>query len=137
MGYGKPLPWHCEIEELFTAFSVVNDCTYRHGHFDARSVVPRAIASFAMASALRGVLGIEPQVKKSVVVLARYQDNIAAGSAIPAARAAARNIFLASEGKAAIAAIASLYHDFSFVNKHENHAPQKAAARRLPLKTIA
>ena len=75
--------------------------------------------------------------EKRVVVGIRFEINAAAVASIAARWAAARNIFLAAKRDAAVAAVAGFHQDFSFVNKHENHSPQKTAARRLPVKTIA
>jgi hypothetical protein len=63
--------------------------------------------------------------------------NAAAVSAVASGRAAAGNELFTAKRDAAVAAAAGFHQDFSFVNKHENHAPKKTAARRLPLKTIA
>ena len=68
---------------------------------------------------------------------ARTARDERAMAAVAARRTAARNVFFAAKRDAAIASVASLDQYFCFVDKHENHSPQKTAARRRPLKTIA
>lgn len=90
-----------------------------------------------MAAAIRFEFAIVAVAQKCVVVRIRLEINAAAVAAVASGRTAAGDEFLASKRNATVAAVAGLYQYFCFVNKHENHSPQRLAARRLPLKTIA
>ena len=96
-----------------------------------------AVRAFAVAAAVGFEFAIVAIAEKRVVVGICLEINAAAVSAVAPGRAAARHEFLTAKRDAAVAAAAGLHQDFSFVNKHENHAPRKAAASRLPIKTIA
>ncbi len=96
-----------------------------------------AVGAFAVTAAIGFEFAIVAVAQKRVVVRIRFEINAAAVAAVAAGRTAARNEFLASKRNAAVAAVAGLHQYFCFVNKHENHSPQRLAARRLPLKTIA
>src|SRR5580700_8537918 len=53
-----------------------------------------------------------------VVPLARFHDHISALAAVAARRAAARHIFFAAEGHAAVAAVPRLHSNFRLIDKH-------------------
>jgi hypothetical protein len=73
-----------------------------------------------MPSALRLVLGVEAKVHKSVVALARFHHDIATIAAIATGRPAARNVFLPTEGEAAVPTVPSLHPDCGFINEHQS-----------------
>jgi hypothetical protein len=56
------------------------------------------------------------------MALAGFHDDVAAAAAVAARRPAARHEFFATEGEAAIAAVASFDPDFGFVNEHGKEA---------------
>ncbi len=72
-----------------------------------------------MASALGLVFGIEAEMNQRVVPLAGFHDHISALAAVAAGRAAARNIFFAAEGHAAVAAVPRLHSNFRLIDKHD------------------
>lgn len=125
-----------EIVKLLTRFRVVDDCADRHGQFYVVAFAPGAVTSFAVATALGGMLRVEPKVKKGVVMLARFEDDVAAAPSIPAAWASARHILLAPERKTAIAAIAGLYRDNNFVDEHVNRTVTAGQPVRPEVKRI-
>jgi len=61
---------------------------------------------------------VEAVAQQGVVVGVRFEIDAAARPAVAARRSAARHKFLAPEGDAAVSAVAGLYVDFGFVNKH-------------------
>jgi hypothetical protein len=90
-----------------------------------------------VAAAIGFEFAIVTVAKQRVVVGVRFEINAPAVATVASRGAAARHELFTAERDAAVAAAASPHQDFCFVNKHENHAPEKATARRLPLKTIA
>jgi len=79
--------------------------------------VAGALAALAVAAPLAFVFGIEAEMQKSIVVLARDQYDIAAPASITAAGAAARHVFLAPERKTAVAAIAGFDGNDYFIDE--------------------
>src|SRR6202023_495227 len=61
---------------------------------------------------------IEAIAQQCVVVGIRFEVNAAAVAAVAAGGSAARNEFLAPKRNAAVPAVAGLYVDFCFINKH-------------------
>lgn len=82
-----------------------------------------------MASALRPELAIVAIAQQRVVVGVRLEINVAAVAAVAARRAAARDVLLPAERHAAVAAVARLYQNFGFVNKHETPVPRGYSSR--------
>ena len=107
-----------EIVEQFTCIVIVDDGSHGNRSFGGRSFAPAAIAAFAVTPALARVLRIKPEMKQRVVVLARHQHDVTAASAVTAAGTAARDILLAPEGHAAVAAVAGFDGNINFVYKH-------------------
>jgi hypothetical protein len=64
------------------------------------------------------VFRIEAEMHQRIVPFAGFEDDVAAAAAVTAARPPARDEFLAPEGQAAVATIASLYVNAGFVNEH-------------------
>ncbi len=79
---------------------------------------PALVRAFAVASALRLVFGIEAEMHQRVMPLAGFHDHVSALAAVAARRSAARNIFLAAKGHAAIAAVAGLDPNFCLIDEH-------------------
>ncbi len=71
-----------------------------------------------MLAATSFVFGVEPEMNQRVMALARLHDDVAAMAAVAAGRAAAGDKFLAPEGHASIATVASFYSNFNFVQEH-------------------
>ncbi len=117
-GYDETLIRRRKIEELFARFGVVHDGSDRNKDFLISPGMAGALAAFAMTSAFGGVLGVEAQMQKSVVMFASDKDHITAASAIAAARAAARNKFLAAKCQATVAAVAGFHGYYNFINEH-------------------
>src|SRR4051812_11953404 len=105
------------MDQLAT-LKVIDDGANGNLQNDVVASLPGAVRAFAVAAALRIVLGIEAEVDQRVVRLARFHDDVAAAPAIAAARSTARNELLPAEGNAAVAAVAGLDADFRFINEH-------------------
>jgi hypothetical protein len=114
----KSLSGFGEVEKLLPGFPVVNDGSYRNGQFDGFAISSRSIAPFTVPASLRFVFGIESEMQQRVVVEAGNENHIAAVAAITAAWPAARHVFFATKRKATIAAVAGLYGNKNFVDKH-------------------
>src|SRR5436305_758988 len=71
-----------------------------------------------MAAAVAFEFAIVAITQQSIVVGIGFQINAATVAAIAAGRPATWNIFFAPERNAAVAAVAGLYGNFSFINKH-------------------
>ncbi len=84
-----------------------------------------------MAAPLCLVFGIEAEVDQRVVPFARFHDDIAAASAIPAGGAAAGNKFLPPERNATVASIPSLDANSSLIDEHMIHSSASADAQPL------
>jgi hypothetical protein len=110
-GFGK-------VEKLLAGFPVVNDGPYRDGQLNRFAISSRSIAAFTVTAALCFVFRIEAEMQQRVVVEAGNENNITAVAAIAPAWSAARHIFFATKGKATIAAVAGLYGNENFVDKH-------------------
>ena len=63
-------------------------------------------------------------------MLRGFEDHAAAVASIAARRPAARHIFLAAKGDAAVAAVAGLYVNLGFVNKHDSPVSKHTTASR-------
>src|SRR5689334_7385058 len=77
-----------------------------------------AVRTFAVASALGFVFGIEAEVHECVVALTRFHDDVAAASAVAAGWSAARDKLLPAKGHASIAAVSGFYANFGFVDEY-------------------
>ena len=97
---------------------VINDRPDRNFQRNALAFFAGAVGTFTVASALRFVFGIEAEVHQRVVALAGFPVDVAALAAIATGRSAARNIFLAPEGNAAVPAVAGFNTDFGLVDEH-------------------
>src|SRR5690606_29578485 len=93
----------------------------------------------AVAAALGGVLGIEPEMYEGVAVRIRDEVNRAAVAAVAAVRPSARDELLAAEAHAAAAAGAGLDLDVGFVNEHKcrtRRARRTRSQSRRPLERL-
>src|SRR5580704_10430951 len=126
-----------EIRKSLTGLLIVSERADGNLQDHVFAGVAGAVRPFAVPPAIGFEFAIVAVAQKRVVVGIRFEINASAVAAIAAGRAAARNVFFAAKRDAAVAAVAGLHQDFSFINKHGNHSPQKTTARRLPLKTIA
>jgi len=73
-------------------------------------------------AALSFVLGVEAELQQCIGVLAANHDDVAAAAAIATAGSAARDELLPAEGKATVTAVAGLYENSDFINKHRKAA---------------
>jgi hypothetical protein len=92
----------------------------RHLQNRIHAFAATAVGSFAVPSAFRFVFGIKPEVNQGIMPFARFHDDVAAASPIPAGGTAPGNELLPPEGNAAVPAISGLHHDFCFIGKQEN-----------------
>ena len=137
LGNQHALAGHGQVGDRFAGLFVVSKCADGDEQVHVRAGMAAAIGTFAVPAAIGFEFAIVAVAKKCVVVGIRLEINATAVATVAAGRAAAGDEFLASKRNAAVAAVTGLYEYFCFVNKHENHSPQRLAARRLPLKTIA
>ncbi len=79
---------------------------------------PLQLEPMPCCAALSLVLRVVAEVDEGVVTLRRLHDDVAAAAAIATGRAASGHKLLASEGHAAVTAVAGLHSDFSFVDEH-------------------
>jgi len=105
-----------EIEKRFAGFVVEDERADGDLHGEAFAFVAGSVAAFAVAAALSGVFGVEAEMEKRVAVDGGDHGNVAAASAIAAAGAAARHVFLTTESEAAIAAVTRLDCNVDFVD---------------------
>jgi hypothetical protein len=107
-----------EVEELLTGVGVEDDGAdgYGEDRWNARAAV--AIGPFAVASALGLEFTIVTIAKKRVVVRVGLDVDVATIATVATRRAAARDIFFATEGHAAVATIAGLHDNFCFISEH-------------------
>src|SRR5438552_14752316 len=106
------------VVNFLSRFIVVQDRSHRNFKDDVFALAAGFVRAFTVAPALRFVFGIEAEVHQRVVALAGFHVDVAALAAIATGRSAARNIFLAPEGNAAVPAAASFNPDFSLVDEH-------------------
>ncbi len=137
LGNQHALSRHRQVGDSLAGLFVVSERADGNQQVHVRAGMAAAIGALAMAAAIRFEFAIVAVAQKCVVVRIRLEINAAAVAAVASGRTAAGDEFLASKRNATVAAVAGLYQYFCFVNKHENHSPQRLAARRLPLKTIA
>src|SRR5580692_715283 len=121
-GYGQ-------VGDGFASLFIVSERADGNEQIHVRPGMAAAIGTFAVPAAIGFEFAIVAVAKKSVVVGIRLEIDAAAVAAVAAGGAAAGDEFLASKRNAAVAAVTGLYQYFCFVNKHENHSPQKLAAR--------
>jgi len=126
-----------EVGEGFTGLSIVSERADGNLQDHVATGVAGAVRAFAVSAAIGFEFAIVAVAQKRVVVGIRFEIDAAAVAAVAAGWAAARNVFFAAKRNATVAAIAGFHQYFCFVNEHESHTPQRQAARRLPLKTIA
>ena len=67
------------------------------------------------------------------MTLGRLHKNVAATTTVAAGGPAARNKLLAPEGHATVAAVAGLYVDFGFINKHVQSVVRYVALCAAPM----
>jgi len=93
------------------------------GNFEEGVLASEAghVGAEAVASALGLPLGIEAEVDQGVVGEGAGHEDVAAVAAVAAGGASAGDELFSSEGHAAIAAVASLYSNSCFINKHRNY----------------
>jgi len=96
--------------------------------------VSGSLATHAVLAAFAFVFGIEAELQQRIGVLAAHHHHIAAAAAIAAAGSAARNEFLPAEGKATVTAVAGLYVNSYFVNKHRKAAGVHSCRRLVRTK---
>ena len=93
------------------------------GNFEEGVLASEAghIGAEAVAAALGLPLWVEAEVDQGVVGEGAGHEDVAAVAAVAAGGASAGDELFAPEGHAAIAAVASLYSNSCFINKHRNY----------------
>ena len=98
--------------------AVGHDGADRHLQRDVRSLAPVQVRAFPAGAVLRLVVTVVDQRLQALFAVRRLEDHVAAGAAVAAVRAAARNEFLAVEAAAAVAAVPRLHGNGSLIHKH-------------------
>src|ERR1700756_3370822 len=110
---------------------IVCDRANRHQQRHIVAGLAGTIRTFAVAAAVSFEFAVVAVTQQRVVVGIGFEVDAAATTAVPSGRSTTRNIFFAAERDAAIAAVASLYINFGFINEHREPAlrwpPQVAA----------
>ena len=110
--------WLGEIVEQFTRVVVINDRADRDANLEILSAAALTITTFTVPAALSPEYVIKAEFEKRVLVNVRDEINIAAVSAIAAARAALRNELFPSERDRSVSAVAGFDGNFCLINKH-------------------
>src|SRR5882724_1284199 len=110
--------WRRKIGKGFAALRVERQRADGDLQNHVRARVPGAIRALAMPPAIRFEFAVVAIAQERVVVGIRFQIDAAAVTPIAAGRTAARHELLATKRDAAVAAVARLHENFSFVNKH-------------------
>ena len=105
--------------QFFASFGVVDDRTYRGLDIDRLPFVTGTVAAFSMPASLGFMFGVEAEVEKRILMGTGDQVDAAPASTISTARPAAWNELLPAKGQTAVTAVAGLYVDSYFVDKHE------------------
>src|SRR6185437_10791565 len=117
-GHDDPLVGSGKVVDFFSSFVVIKNRADWDFKEDVGTLFAGAVGAFSVASALRRVFRVEAEVHQSVVALAGFHDDVAATAAIAARRAAARDVLLAPESEASVAAVTGLYANFGFIYEH-------------------
>ena len=104
--------------DQFAALEVVNDSADRYFEDDIIAGLAAAVGTFAMASALRVVLGVEAEVDERVVRLARLHDHVTALAPVTSAGATARDELLPAECHASVSAATGVDPNSRFIYEH-------------------
>src|SRR5215470_1104713 len=104
--------------DLFAGLLVIGDGAHRNFQDHALAIAAGAVGALAMTPTLGFVFGIEAEMNQRIVALAGFHDDVAAAAAVAAGRSAARNELLATEGHAAVPAIAGFDANYGLVNEH-------------------
>jgi hypothetical protein len=107
-----------EIEQLLARGSVIDDRANGNREFNIEPVLPFAIAAFAVAPPLCGMFRVKAEVEQRIIVIARHHGHAATAAAVTAAGTAARHELFTPERQTAVAAVAGLYFDSYFIDKH-------------------
>ena len=119
MRHHEPFARLGEIVQQLARREIVDQRAHRNGQVDRRAIASRALAAFAMASALGLVFRIEAEMQQGIVMRTRDKNNVPAATAIAAARASARDKLLAPEREAAVAPVPRFDVNLYFVDEHE------------------
>src|SRR5580658_1574905 len=107
-----------EVVDQLARLRIVKRRPHRHLQRDRFAVQPRTVRAHPVLPALRLVLRVIAEMNQSIMPLCRLHHYVAAAPTVAAGRPTPRYKFLAPESHAAVAAVASLYPDFRFINKH-------------------
>lgn len=110
-----------EIVEEFAGVVVVEEGA--DGNFEEGVLASEAghVGAETVTAALGLPLRIEAEVDQGVVRERAGHEDVSAVAAVAAGGASAGDEFFSPEGHAAIAAVASLYSNSCFINKHRNY----------------
>src|SRR5437667_9909547 len=107
-----------EVVDPLSGVGVVNDGSDGDSKQNVFAFPPGFIRTFAVASTLSFVFGIEAEMDQRIVSLARFHNDVAALATIATRGASARDELLPSKSEAAVAAVAGFHADCSFIDEH-------------------
>ena len=107
-----------EVVDELVGLVVVEDGADGDVEGDGLAAVAGHVGAEAVAAALAFPLGVEAEVDEGVVAEGRAHEDVAAVAAVAAGGTAAGNEFFSAKGHGAVAAVAGLYADASFIDEH-------------------
>src|ERR1700747_2342235 len=105
------------------ALLVKHQCADRNLQNHVLAGMARAGGPFAVAATIGLEFAIVAVAQQRIVVWIGFQINVSAMAPVAAGGPTARNIFFATKGHTAIAAIAGFHEYFCFINEHRNETP--------------
>src|SRR5262249_37490430 len=111
-----------EVGDDLVVGGVENQSPNRNLQNHVLAGMARAVRALAMTAAVGLEFAIIAIAQQRVVVGVRFEIDAAAVAAVSARWSAARYIFFAAKGHAAVAPIAGFHKNFGFINKHSSPA---------------
>src|SRR5215470_17252171 len=112
------LSGRCQVGNRLTSLLVKRQRADRHLQEHVFARVARAIGAFSVSAPRGPKFAIVAVTQQRVVVRIGFEKDAAAVAAVASGGPAARNILLASERHAAIAAVARFHENLRFIDKH-------------------
>jgi hypothetical protein len=120
-----------EIMDELACILIVKRCADWDLQNSGVTVEAGTVGAHTVLAALAFVFRVVAKVDEGVVALRAFHDNVTTAPAVSAGRTAAGDEFLAAEGHAAIAAVASFDTNFCFIDEHGWTRDQNLGTRDL------